>query len=157
MFNKTEEKKAAVEMVNSSNVIAKETTIKGDIITYGNIRIEGTVEGTLSSKTKIVIGDSAFLKGNIDSKEAEIAGKIVGEVRCTEILFLKKTAVIEGNIYSKRLVIENGAVFNGECKMAENKNQSDNPEDTKKPEKGKGQNNEKEKSGASQGKEILTG
>ncbi len=105
MFNKTEEKKAAVEMVNSSNVIAKETTIKGDIITYGNIRIEGTVEGTLSSKTKIVIGESAFLKGNIDSKEAEIAGKIVGEVRCTDILFLKKTAIIEGNIYSKQLVI----------------------------------------------------
>lgn len=119
MFNKGEEKKSVAEMVNSSNVIAKETTIKGDIITYGNIRIEGTVEGTLNSKTKIVIGDSASLKGNIDAKEAEIAGHIKGVVRCSEILYLKKTAVIEGDIYTKQLVIENGAVFNGNCKMAE--------------------------------------
>ncbi|AWW33116.1 polymer-forming cytoskeletal protein [Echinicola strongylocentroti] len=107
-------------MVNSSNVIAKETSIKGDIITQGNIRIEGVVNGTLSSKTKIVIGESARLVGNIDTKEAEIAGNVEGEVKCSDILFLKKTAVINGNIHTKKLVIENGAVFNGECKMTEN-------------------------------------
>ncbi|AGA76893.1 Integral membrane protein CcmA involved in cell shape determination [Echinicola vietnamensis DSM 17526] len=106
-------------MVNSSNVIAKETSIKGDIITQGNIRIEGKVDGTLSSKTKIVIGESAKLIGNIDTKEAEIAGNVEGEVRCSDILFLKKTAVINGNIFTKKLVIENGAVFNGACSMTD--------------------------------------
>ncbi|GGZ23190.1 hypothetical protein GCM10007049_15100 [Echinicola pacifica] len=119
MFNKGEEKKSVAQMVNSSNVIAKETSIKGDIITVGNIRIEGKVDGTLSSQTKIVIGESAFLKGNIDTKEAEIAGQVEGEIRCHEILFLKKTAVIHGNILTKKIVIENGAVFNGTCKMTE--------------------------------------
>ncbi|UCS94095.1 polymer-forming cytoskeletal protein [Echinicola marina] len=119
MFTKAEEKKSVAEMVNSSNVIAKETTIKGDIITSGNIRIEGTVEGTLNSKTKIVIGESALLEGNIETKEAEIAGRIIGTVKCNEILFLKKTAVIDGDIYTKKLIIENGAVFNGLCKMNE--------------------------------------
>ncbi|GGF46665.1 bactofilin family protein [Echinicola rosea] len=120
MFNKGEEKKSVAEMVNSSNVIAKETSIKGDIVTQGNIRIEGEVDGTLSSKTKIVIGESARLIGNINTKEAEIAGNVEGEVRCSEILFLKRTAVINGNILTKKLVIENGAVFNGDCKMTEN-------------------------------------
>lgn len=127
MFSKTEEKKSVAEMVNSSNVIAKETSIKGDIVTIGNIRIEGKVDGTLSSKTKIVIGESALLIGNIDTKEAEIAGRVEGEVRCSEVLFLKKTAVIEGNIHAKKLVIENGAVFNGQCRMTdhvEEKNES---------------------------------
>ncbi len=149
---KAEEKKSVAEMVNSSNVIAKETTIKGDIITFGNIRIEGTVEGTLSSKTKIVIGESASLKGNIDSKEAEIAGKIVGEVRCSEVLYLKKTAVINGDIFTKQLVIENGAIFNGSCKMSED--HSDGRLSSGKNQGGKPKNNQ---SSVVEGKEAIPG
>lgn len=119
MFSKGEEKKSVAEMVNSSNVIARETFIKGDITTSGNIRIEGKVEGTLSSQNKIVIGDSASLEGNIEAREAEIAGNIKGVVRCSEILYLKESAVIDGDIYTKKLVIENGAVLNGLCKMSQ--------------------------------------
>lgn len=151
MFTKAEEKKSVAEMVNSSNVIAKETTIKGDIITFGNIRIEGTVEGTLNSKTKIVIGESALLEGNIETKEAEIAGRIVGTVKCSEILFLKKSAVIDGDIYTKKLIIENGAVFNGICKM----NEMESGENL-----GNGKKNgvaNDEKAGAKKGKEVVTG
>jgi cytoskeletal protein CcmA (bactofilin family) len=117
MFTKPEEKKSVVDMVNSSNVISKETRIKGNIDAQGNIRIEGTVEGFITSKSKIVIGDSAVIKGNISSVEAEISGKVDGEVACSEILYLKKTAYISGNIITKKLVVENGAVFDGQCQM----------------------------------------
>ncbi|WP_194776018.1 bactofilin family protein [Pararhodonellum marinum] len=123
MFNntKTEEKKSVAQMVNSSNLIAKETKIVGDIITQGNIRIEGVLEGTLDSKNKIVIGESAKVIGSISATEAEIAGHVKGVINCSDILFLKKTAQIEGDIFTKKLVVENGAVFIGQCNMTGNK------------------------------------
>jgi cytoskeletal protein CcmA (bactofilin family) len=123
MFNntKTEEKKSVAQMVNSSNLIAKETKIVGDIITQGNIRIEGVLEGTLDSKNKIVIGESAKVMGSISATEAEVAGHVKGVITCSDILFLKKTAHIEGDIFTKKLVVENGAVFIGQCNMTGNK------------------------------------
>lgn len=119
MFNKQEEKKSVAEMVNSSNVISKETFIKGDIKAQGNIRIEGKIEGTLDSKNKIVIGDSAVVTGNVRAEEAEVAGRIEGQIYCAGVLFLKKTAVIDGDIFTQKLVVENGAVFNGKCQMGD--------------------------------------
>ncbi len=113
-------------MVNSSNVIAKETKIKGDIDAQGNIRIEGEVEGLVKSKSKIVIGESALIKGNLYSAEAEVSGKVEGKVTCTEILYLKKSALVSGDIITKKLVVENGAAFNGKCQMG-------NPEITNTP------------------------
>ncbi|SNS08724.1 protein CcmA, bactofilin family [Belliella buryatensis] len=118
MFKKQDDK-SVVEMVNSSNVISKETVIKGDIKAQGNIRIEGKVEGIVDSKNKIVIGDSALLVGNLLAVEAEISGKIEGEVHCSGVLFLKKSAIIDGDIYTQKLVVESGATFNGRCQMGE--------------------------------------
>ena len=104
-------------MVSSSNLIAQETSIIGDIITQGNIRIEGRVEGALESKNKIVIGDSAQVIGDIQAMEAEVSGHIDGAIHCKGTLYLKKTAYINGDIFAKKLIIENGAVFNGKCHM----------------------------------------
>jgi cytoskeletal protein CcmA (bactofilin family) len=119
MFNKQEDKKSVAEMVSSSNVISKETFITGDIKAQGNIRIEGKVEGTLASQNKIVIGNSALVIGNVRAEEAEVSGRIEGEVHCSGVLFLKKTAIINGDIYTQKLVVENGAAFNGKCQMGE--------------------------------------
>ena len=65
----------------------------------------------------MIIGEVSVIKGNITSVEAEISGKVEGEVTCSEILFLKKNAIILGNITTQKLVVENGAVFNGKCQM----------------------------------------
>lgn len=116
---KNEEKKAVTEMVNSSNVIAKETKIVGEIVAQGNIRIEGTVEGTLRSEKKVVIGESAKVIGNITAVDIEISGLIEGQVNCSESLYLKRTAIIKGDMFTTKLVVENGAVFNGKCQMTE--------------------------------------
>ncbi|UJP66285.1 bactofilin family protein [Mongoliitalea daihaiensis] len=116
MFGKSEEK-SIKEIVNSSNVISKETNITGNITAQGNIRIEGTIEGRIDSKSKIVIGDSALIKGDLKSVEAEIAGKVNGSVTCEDLLYLKSTAIIEGDIFTAKIVIENGAQFNGKCQM----------------------------------------
>lgn len=130
MFNKrdrSEEKKAVGNMPTDSsnvkdavNVISKETKITGDIKVLGNIRIEGSVDGTIHSIGRVVVGEFSVIKGDISTVEAEISGKIEGKVICSEILFLKKTAVISGDITTKKLVVENGAIFNGKCHMNTN-------------------------------------
>lgn len=117
MANNYEEKKSTTDMVASSNLVALETAIFGDIITEGNIRVEGKVEGLLKSQNKIVVGDSAYVKGDVHAVEAEVSGHIDGGIRCEGTLYLKKTAYIQGDIYAAKLIIENGAVFNGKCNM----------------------------------------
>lgn len=119
MSNKKEERGTITDLVTSSNLIAQETTILGDIITQGNIRIEGRVEGALKSKNKIVIGESAHVSGDIHALEAEVSGNIDGAIHCVGTLYLKKTAYINGDIIATKLIIENGAVFNGKCHMSD--------------------------------------
>lgn len=105
-------------MVTSSNLIAQETIIIGNVLTQGNIRIEGRLEGALKSKNKIVIGDSAYVLGDMHAQEAEVSGHIDGSIHCQGTLYLKKTAFINGNIFASKLIIENGAHFNGKCQMS---------------------------------------
>lgn len=119
MSNKNAARTSTTEMVTSSNLIAQETIIIGDIVTQGNIRIEGRVEGALKSKNKVVIGDSAHVTGDMHALEAEVSGHIDGGIHCQGTLYLKKTAYINGDINATKLIIENGAVFNGKCHMSE--------------------------------------
>ena len=117
MSNKHEEKGSTTELTVSSNVVAQETAILGDIVAQGTIRIDGQLEGSLESTNKIIIGDSGQIKGNISALEAEVSGQIDGKVQCSGTLFLKKTAFITGDIFAAKLIIENGALFNGKCHM----------------------------------------
>jgi cytoskeletal protein CcmA (bactofilin family) len=117
MLTSKEEKRAAEEISNSSNVIGKGTTIEGNIDTSGNIRIEGKVIGNIKSKAKIALGNSSQVEGNVSAQNADIEGHVKGKIDILEVLVLKATCVITGDITSGKLVIEPGATFNGTCKM----------------------------------------
>jgi cytoskeletal protein CcmA (bactofilin family) len=117
MFTTKEEKKAAEEISNSSNVIGKGTVLEGNIETFGNIRIEGRVNGNIKSKSKIALGHSSHVEGNIVAQNADIEGSVKGKIEISELLVLKATAVVHGDISTGKLVVEPGAVFNGSCKM----------------------------------------
>lgn len=117
MFTTKEEKKAAEEISNSTNVIGKGTTLEGNIETYGNIRIEGRINGNIKSKAKIVLGHSSHVDGNVNAQNADIEGGVKGKIEISEVLVLKATAVVHGDISTGKLVVEPGAVFNGTCKM----------------------------------------
>ena len=116
MFNK-EEKKVAEEISNSSNIIGKGTMVEGNLETYGNIRVEGQVIGNIKTKSKVALGQSSRVEGNILAQNAEVAGEVSGTVEVTELLLLKSTAVISGDIITNKLIVESGATFNGGCKM----------------------------------------
>lgn len=117
MFTTKEQKRVAEEISNSSNNIGKGTFLEGTIETFGNIRIEGKVKGDVKSKSKIALGESSQIEGNILAQNADIEGEVKGRVEVSELLVLKSTAVIHGDILTGKMVIENGAVFNGSCKM----------------------------------------
>ena len=118
MFNNKEEKiQMAQDITSSSNTIGKGTTINGDIETFGNIRIDGKVIGNIKTKSKLVLGTTSHIEGNVLSQNAEIEGEVKGIVEITELLILKPSAVVHGNIITNKLIVESGATFNGECKM----------------------------------------
>src|SRR5687767_15685400 len=117
MLTSKEQKRAAEEISNSSNNIGKGTHLEGNIETYGNIRIEGKVTGNIKSKSKVALGPSSQVQGNITAQNADIEGEVKGKLEVAELLVLKATSVINGDISTGKLVVEPGAVFNGSCKM----------------------------------------
>lgn len=117
MLTSKEQKRAADEISNSSNVIGKGTVLEGNIETFGNIRIEGKIIGNVKSKSKIALGSSCHIEGNIHAQNADIEGEVKGKIEISELLVLKATAIIHGDISTGKLVVEPGASFNGSCKM----------------------------------------
>src|SRR5687768_469979 len=117
MLNSSKETKRAEEISNSSNTIGKGTFLEGNVETYGNIRIEGKVVGNIKSKSKVALGHQSHVQGNILAQNADIEGEVKGKLEISELLVLKATAVINGDIVTGKMVVEPGAVFNGTCKM----------------------------------------
>ena len=108
MLTSKEQKRAADEISNSSNTIGKGTYLEGNIETYGNIRIEGKVTGNIKSKSKVALGPQSHVQGNIIAQNADIEGEIKGKIEISELLVLKATAVINGDIITGKIcAIEN--------------------------------------------------
>lgn len=116
-------KNKEIKVVNkpnaSANIIGSSSTIKGSFLSTGSIRIEGTLLGDVTTRSKLVMSEKAFLKGKILANDAEISGRVEGDVRIKGTLFLHEKAVIVGNIFTKKLVVELGAAFDGSCKMGD--------------------------------------
>lgn len=102
---------------SNTNEIGKGSILEGSIETFGNIRIEGKVIGSVKTKSKVATGSSSHVDGSILAQNAEIEGHVSGTVEITEVLILKGTAVIDGDIVANKLIVESGATFNGGCKM----------------------------------------
>ena len=100
------------------NIIAQGTQVEGSILTNGDCRIGGVVKGNVTSKAKIIIGRSGKVEGNITCSNIDIEGTVLAEtLTVTELVFLKATANLHGNISTGKIAIEPGAEFSGNCKM----------------------------------------
>lgn len=102
----------------TSNIIGQDTHLEGHLNTKGNLRVEGKVNGSLQTTAKLVLGDTSIVEGNITAKTAEIGGQVKGTIEVAGLLTLKPTAVIHGDIITNKLVFEEGAQFDGTCKMS---------------------------------------
>ena len=104
------------------NNILSGTKITGNIETTGDFRIDGNISGNVISKGKVVIGTHGFIKGEVICVHAEISGTLEGKINVSELLSLKATSKITGDIKTGKLSIEPGAFFTGTCTMS-NKNE----------------------------------
>lgn len=106
--------------LNSINIIGAGTFITGDITGEGDIRVDGNLKGTLTTKGKVVIGNTGAFGGEINCRNADISGKVDGKVKVSELLTLKASAKFTGDIITNKLAIEPNATFTGTCNMSGN-------------------------------------
>lgn len=103
--------------VNSISRISTGTVIRGEITSPYDIRIDGTFEGKVQSKGRVVVGENAVIKGDIVCENVDLWGKVEGNIYVKDVLALKDGCVINGNLHVRKLSVELGATFNGSCKM----------------------------------------
>lgn len=111
------DKKNNPQKVLERNVIGSNTSIIGDVISEGDFRIDGKVEGTIKTAGRVVIGKLGIATGKIECVDADIEGSFVGELKVENLLTLKSSAKISGDVKTGKLSVEPNAEFNATCTM----------------------------------------
>lgn len=102
---------------NGINRICSGTTFVGNILAASDIRIDGLLEGNVTTKGKFVVGETGQIKGDVICKNADILGKVNGKIKASDFLALKSTANVTGDLTMEQILIEVGAKFVGYCNM----------------------------------------
>ena len=99
------------------NMIGSGTIITGDIQSKGDIRVDGTLKGSINTEGKVVLGANGTIEGDVVCQDADISGAINAKITVSKLLSLKATARLNGDIVTSKLSIEPGATFTGSCSM----------------------------------------
>ena len=102
---------------NGTTLIGAGTTLKGDLSSNSDLRIDGTVIGNIHCSAKVVIGANGVVEGDISGNQADIIGKVTGNIKTKELLQLRGDSTVTGNLYAEKLQVEPSATFNGQCHM----------------------------------------
>lgn len=102
---------------SSSNSLVQGTNIEGTIQADKDIRIDGTLRGSLHCKGKVIIGPTGYITGDVQCENAVIEGRFDGVILVNDVLHVKETARIEGDVTTQKLVVQPGSIFNVKCKM----------------------------------------
>ena len=116
MFSDNKKGKAP-DLSNQQNRLSQGTKLKGDITSEGGFRIDGEVVGNITSPNKIVIGKTGVVTGTLICNDADIEGKVEGKIEIKNLLSIKSTALIEGEVITGKLAVEPDATFNASCVM----------------------------------------
>lgn len=114
-----EPKKTTVSGATSGalNALVKGTTVEGTLRCENDLRVDGTIKGKLSCQSKVIIGPTGVVEGEIRCQNAVIEGRFKGVLQVTELLNVRETAEVEGDITTSKLLVQSGARFNVSCKM----------------------------------------
>ena len=108
------------EKTSGTTLIGAGTTLKGDLSSSSDLRIDGTVIGNIQSSAKIVIGANGVVEGDITGMQADVVGKVSGNIRAKELLQLRGECIVTGDLFAGKLQVEPSATFNGQCHMGAN-------------------------------------
>ena len=99
------------------NILGPGAVVKGEIQVNGDFRIDGTLNGSIQCQGKIVVGPTGKIEGEIVCQNADFSGQVKATIRIKELLSLKSTSKVTGEVYTSKLAIEPGAKFSGTCNM----------------------------------------
>lgn len=119
MFTKSKTMAKGAELDSGSrNHIAQGTSIKGDVTTNGDIRIDGELEGTVHSKGKVVVGNTGRIKGTVRCQNANVSGSVEGNMTVSEMLSVQASGKFSGELAYGKLAVEPGAQLEGTFTIA---------------------------------------
>jgi len=107
---------------HSLNSLVKGTVVEGTVKSESDIRVDGTIKGNLNCDAKVIIGPSGFIEGDVRCANAVIEGRFEGTLAVVDVLDVRETAEVHGDIKTNKLVVQPGAVFNVVCKMGSQSN-----------------------------------
>lgn len=99
------------------NRLVEGSIVVGDLFAESNLRIDGEVKGNVSTTSKVVIGEKGKITGNLSCLNADVEGVVTGTIKVEEMLCLREQCKINGDIFTARIQIDEGATFNGKCQM----------------------------------------
>lgn len=111
------------------NLIGEGTTIEGKVKSQGSVRVDGRIVGELIAHETVVVGAAGEIEGNVAAKNITVGGKVKGSLAAQEKLFFQTQAVVRGDINAAKLVVDEGAVFDGKCSMTSDRARMVRPED----------------------------
>ena len=112
-------KKGSTSLENPDrlNIIVEGSKVLGDMITDSNLRIDGEVLGNITSASKVVVGESGRITGDLTCADADVEGHVKGVIKIDGLLALRSKSVVDGEITTSKFEVEEGAQFSGSCKM----------------------------------------
>jgi len=99
------------------SVIGNNTVITGNIRTEGSIRVDGKIVGNVVTQADAAVGINGVVEGSVDARNITVAGKVMGTLTAAQKLVLEGKSVMKGDIRTARLVVDEGAVFDGRSAM----------------------------------------
>ena len=115
--NNNDSVKKSIPSSAAINMIGDGTTITGDIKSKGDIRVDGSLKGSIETEGKVVVGQGGVVEGDVVCKDADVAGVLKAKITVSQLLSLKSSAKLNGDIVTNKLSIEPGATFTGSCSM----------------------------------------
>jgi len=112
--------KKLVTAGGGTSIIGSAVTLTGDIVSTTDIRIDGIVRGNVQCDARILIGNEGRVEGDLISNQADVMGTVKGNIRVKDLLTLRGTATVNGNIFAAKLQVEPSVTFNGNCNMSQN-------------------------------------
>jgi len=101
-------------------IVGSDTVVKGEIVSKGTVRIDGRFEGSLAAES-VIIGEGGYLLGDITSRSLLAAGRITGNVHSSESVEIQPKGEVSGDIYTSRLTVAEGGIFEGRSYMQKNR------------------------------------
>jgi len=114
-----EQKKSIIPSApaHSLNTLVKGTVVEGIVKSESDIRVDGTIKGSLNCNAKVIVGPTGFIEGDVKCENAVIEGRFTGNLQVAELLNVRETAEISGDVKTNKLIVQSGAIFNVTCQM----------------------------------------